>query len=136
MLLAVSLLAVPLVLLTVMGLGGMFTFGSPVETVGAVLVVAAQVAVTVLLPVADLRAGSPAGAGRAWWWTAPAMVFALGGVMLGAGTTFDGWQESRNDCSALFCDTGLYLGPVVVGYFMVVAAAVAYQARLLRGTTT
>ncbi|PFG39707.1 hypothetical protein ATJ97_2220 [Georgenia soli] len=61
------------------------------------------------------------------------MVFSLGAVMVGAGTTFDGWQESRNDCRQLFCDAGLYLGPVVLGWFMLVAAAVAYQARLLRG---
>jgi len=132
MLLAVSLLAVPLTLISVMGLGGMFRFGSPVEAVGATLVVLTHLVVTVLLPVAHLRARRTTGAGRAWWWTVPAMVYAVGGVAYGAGMAFDGWQESRNDCRQLFCDAGLYMGPVVVGFFMIVAAAVAFQARLLR----
>jgi len=70
---------------------------------------------------------------RQWWKVAvPALAIAVVGVGYGTWMFLGGLEAARQDCRQIFCDVGIYLGPVIAGYFVAVTVPLALLVRSLR----
>ncbi|GAA4286913.1 hypothetical protein [Georgenia daeguensis] len=69
---------------------------------------------------------------QSWKLAVPALAIAVVGVGYGLWMFLGGLELSRQDCRQLFCDLGMYIGPMIAGYFVAVAVALALLVRALR----
>ena len=69
---------------------------------------------------------------QSWKLAVPALAIAVVGVGYGVWMFLGGLEAARQDCRQIFCDLGMYLGPVIAGYFVVVAVPLALLVRALR----
>ena len=69
---------------------------------------------------------------QSWKLAVPAPAIAVVGVGYGVWMFLGGLEAARQDCRQIFCDLGMYLGPVIAGYFVVVAVPLALLVRALR----
>ncbi|MCK6210846.1 hypothetical protein KZX45_09860 [Georgenia sp. EYE_87] len=73
-----------------------------------------------------------AWARQSWKLAVPALAIAVVGVGYGVWGFIDGVEKSRQNCHWVLCDAGLYLGPVLAGYFVGVAVTLALLVHALR----
>jgi hypothetical protein len=62
---------------------------------------------------------------QSWTLALPALAIAVAGIAYGVVMFFSGLELARQECTWVFCDVGIYLGPVIAGYFIALAVTIA-----------